>query len=114
MNAIVIDNFMTSETILTSGTKSYILDLERFNFDGFFSLHLLTTGVGTLQGEYLLSNNGVSFVTPSSAPDSPIFTGFAAGEDMFSFEPMLSRWFQLLLTEEGAGDAVVTAWLAIQ
>jgi hypothetical protein len=114
MNAILADNFMTSEVILGSATKTYTLDLERYNFDGFFSLQLVMTGLGTLQGEYLLSNNGTSFVTPSSAPDSPIFTGFTVGEDMWSFEPMLHRWFRLLLTETAGSDVTVSGWLAIQ
>jgi hypothetical protein len=114
MNAILNDNFMTNEVILGTGTRIYDLDLERFNFDGFFSLQLLMTGAGTLQGEYLLSLNGTSWVTPSDAPDSPIFTGFTAGEDMWSFEPMLHRYFRLLLTETAGADVTVSGWLGIQ
>ena len=115
MNAIVIDNFMTAEAIVAGGTKEYTIDMERFNFNGFLSLQISMTGTGILQAEYLLSNNGVDFVTPTGVPDSPIFTGFTAGDDMFSFEPMLCRWLQILLTETGAANpVVVSGWLALQ
>jgi len=115
MNAIVIDKFMESEVILAGGTKIYTIDMERYNFTGFFSLQLIMTGTGTLQGEYLLSNDGVNFVTPTGVPDSPIFTGFTAGVDMFSYEPMLCRYLRILLTETGGINPVtVTGILAYQ
>ena len=113
-NAIVVDNFMTNEVIVGSGTKAYTIDMERSNYSGFFSLQLVMTGAGTLQGEYLLSNDGTNFVTPTGVPDSPIFTGFTAGVDMWSFEPMLSRWFRLLLTETGAADVTVSGYLCFE
>lgn len=114
-NAIVIDNFMTEEVILAAGTKVYAIDMERYNFNGFFSLQLIMTGTGILQGEYLLSNDGVNFVTPTGVPDSPIFTGFTVGVDMFSFAPMLARYLQILLTETGGANPVtVTGLLAYQ
>lgn len=115
MNAILIDKFMTEEVIPPGGTKSYTIDMDRFNFNGFFSLQIIMTGSGTLQGEYLLSNDGVNFVTPTGVPDSPIFTDFTAGVDMFSFEPMLCRYLRILLTETGEGDPVtVTGLLACE
>ncbi len=115
MNAIVIDNFMTEEVIIASGTKTYTKDMERYDFNGFFSLQLVMTGTGVLQGEYLLSNDGVNFVTPTGVPDSPIFTGFTVGVDMFSFEPMLCRYLRLLLTETGGANPVtVSGYLALQ
>lgn len=111
MNAILIDKFMTEETISAGGTKVYTIDMDRFGFNGFFSLQIIMTGSGTLQGEYLLSNDGVNFVTPTGVPDSPIFTGFTAGIDMFSFEPMLCRYLRILLTETGEEDPVVVTGL---
>lgn len=113
-NAIVVDNFWTNEAIGTGLSKSYTVDLERSNYSGFFSLQLITSGPGILTGEYLLSNDGANFVTPSGVPDSPIFTGFAAGIDMWAFEPMLSRFFRLLLTEEGTSEAIVTGYLCFE
>ena len=115
MNAINIDQFMVDEVIVAGGTKLYTVDMKRFDYNGFFSIQLIMTGDGVLDGEYLLSHNGVNFVTPSGVPDSPIFTGFTAGIDMFSFEPILARYLQILLTETGTADPVtVTASLALQ
>lgn len=115
MNAITIDQFMNAEVILAAGTKTHTIDMERYNYNGFFSIQIIMTGTGTLTGEYLLSNNGTDFVTPTGVPDSPIFTAMAAGVDMFSFEPMLARYMQILLTEAGGAQPVtVTALLALQ
>jgi hypothetical protein len=115
MNAIVIDKFATAQTIAAAGTLTYTVEMERFNYNGFFSLQIVMTGTGILQAEYLLSNNGTDFVTPTGVPDSPIFTGFTVGNDMWSFEPMLSRYLRLLLTETGAANpVVVSGWLGLQ
>jgi len=121
-NAISVIQIFKDEIFIASGTAEFIIDLERENANGYFSLQMVVTGsaAGVLKGEYKVSNNNVNFVEPTGATD--IFEGLdkdggplSDGVDMYSFEPELSKFLKVVITETG-GAAGVTfgAWLAIQ
>ena len=113
-NAIMIDKFVALEEILAAGTFNYDIDIMRFNAEGFVSLQVKIAGAGTLQADYLLSNNGIDFMNPSGLPAyAPIFTGVSAGDYIYSFEPMLTRYIRLLFTATGA-TMTLSGWLALQ
>ena len=113
-NAILIDNFVTEEIVAADGTFEYTIDIIRFNAEGFVSLQVKLAGAGAMQADYNLSNNGVDFMEPSGLPAyAPIFTGEAAGDSIWSFEPLLTRYIRLIFTASGA-DVTLSGWLALQ
>ena len=78
------------------------------------------TGSGTGKFEYELSNDGVNYLTPSSAADiitaHDVTTGPASdGKDLYSFSPELAKYMKIKVTETSTTDGiVVTAILALQ
>ena len=113
-NAILIDNFVTEEVVAAASTFEYTIDIIRFNAEGFVSLQVKLAGAGTMQADYNLSNNGVDFMEPSGTPAyTPIFTGLVAGDYIYSFEPLLTRYIRLIFTGAGA-DVTLSGWLALQ
>lgn len=80
--------------------------------DGYFSIQVTLTGSGTAKFEYLISNDGVNFIEPTSASD--IATGFTAtsgpssdGKDLFEFSPEPCRYMKIKVTETGTSNSVV-------
>lgn len=100
--------------IAASGTAySQVLDLSRDQPDGHFSMQVVATGSGTVKLEYLLSNDGTTFVTPTGASD--IVTAHTSGNDMYSISPMLARYIKFLATETGGANTItITCRAAIQ
>lgn len=120
---ITVLKLFAAQSIAASGNASQpgeAIDLQRFAQNGFFSVQYLITGDGTAKIEYNLSNDGATFIEPSSATDigSSLTktTGPGSnGKDILSFSPELARWMKLKVTETGGAQAVVvTLWLAIQ
>jgi len=79
---------------------------------GLFSLQLILTGDGTLTVTYLLSHDGVHFVTPVTA--SEIVADFGAtdgpdsdGIDLLPFDLELAPQLRLQFEETSTTDAVV-------
>lgn len=115
---IIVDQVFNSESIAASGSATYDIKLSRGNAEGFFSVHIVMTGDGTMTFDYLESNNNLDFVDP----EDDITTGFlktsgpaSNGKDLFPFEPNLCRWLRLRATETGGNyGIVVSAWVAIQ
>jgi len=113
---------VSAEAIAASGTyTSAAIDLTKVRGDnnstqrpdGFFSAQVNVAGSGTVKVEYLLSNDGTNYVTPTGATE--IATGLTAGNTMHSFDPMVARYLKIKVTETGgANAATVTVTLAIQ
>lgn len=109
-----------AETIASGSTStSREIDLTGERCSGLFSLQVKNTGDGTVQIQYLVSNDGVVWVTPSVATD--IVTAFtktsgpgASTTDVFAFSPVFARRIRFLATASGGSDVVLTATLARQ
>ena len=118
LNTVLI---FDSETI-TAGADSTTdaIDLNKYRPEGYFSLQLTISGSGTAKVEYLLSNNGVDEMEPSSGED--IVTAHTAtsgpgadGKDIYVFEPEVARFLKIKTSETGGvASIVVTATLLIQ
>lgn len=109
--------------VLTAGgtVNSEVINLERENAQGYFSLHIeVTAGTGTLKAEYQVSNNNTNFVEPTDAVD--IFSTFGIGSgpgtdgiDLYAFEPELAKYLRIKFTEDGGLQSVTfSAWLCVQ
>ena len=84
---------------------------------GIFTLQLILIGSGTLTVTYLLSHDGVHFLTPVTA--SEIVTDFGVtdgpgsdGIDLIPFDLELAPQLRLQFEETGSSDIVVTAIVA--
>lgn len=120
---IEVIKLFDAQSIAASGNSSQpaqAIDLQRYAANGFFSLQYLITGDGTAKIEYNLSNDGSTWLEPSSATDigSSLTktTGPGAdGKDILSFSPELARFLKIKVTETGGANAVVvTIHIAIQ
>lgn len=118
-NKIEVYRVFNAQATAASGTStSDAIDLHCRS--GYFSLQVAITGDGTCKFEYLISNDGVNFIEPSSASDiasSKVKTSGPGsdGKDIFSFTPVISRFIKIRITETGGANSVtVTAHLAIQ
>lgn len=100
-------------TIDASGSSSSdAIDLQRRGIDGYFSVQVNISGSGTAKVEYLLSNDGVTYIEPTSASD--ITSGFTAtsgpgsdGNGFFSFQPEPARYMKIKVTETGTASSIV-------
>lgn len=120
---ITVIKLFDAQSIAASGNSSNPgngIDLQRFAQNGFFSVQYLITGTGTAKIEYNLSNDGATYIEPTSATDIgsslTATTGPGSdGKDILSFSPELARFMKIKVTETGGAQAVVvTLWLAIQ
>lgn len=101
---------------------SQIINLTRFNAEGFFSLQIDLVGAGNVDIVWGASNDGENFITPAAITTTPIFDAFAEdsgvgsdGVDIASFDPMLCAFLKLTATENDAGAITsITCHLAIQ
>ena len=104
----------------SESSTSAAVDLGAIKPNGYFSLQVTLSGSGTGKGEYLLSNDGITYLEPSSASD--IFTGLTAtggpgsdGADIYSFSPEIARYLKIKITETGGSSSItVTTTLAVQ
>lgn len=110
---------ITSGTISAGGTytsTAYDLNLA----SGYTSLQIAVTGSGTVKAEYLMSNDGTTYVEPSNATD--IITGMTAtggptsnGKYFVQFNPEFGRFIKVRFVETGgASSAVVAAKFGIR
>jgi hypothetical protein len=108
------------EAITQNTAETKIVDLSRYNCEGFFSMQIAVVGAGTVTVTYSLSNDGTNYITPSGT--SALFTTFGAtsgessdGKSLVSFDPPLAKYIKIIATENNAG-AITTLdlHLAIQ
>ena len=109
----------SSTAIAKSGTStSADIDLSDYKPLGYFSLQLTVTGDGTAQIKYQLSNDGDTFVTPTSAQDivtAHTKTTGTSGVDIYSFFPEPAKYIRIVATETGGANTItVTGILFIQ
>ena len=120
------DNIINTKLIFDAVTvaasadsTSDALDLKN-RPEGYFSLQVTLTGTGTAKIEYLLSNNGSDYLVPSEAEDivtaHTVASGPGAdGKDIYIFEPEMTKFMKIKVTETGGANAVVvTITLAVQ
>jgi len=120
------DNIINTKLIFDAVTvaasadsTSDALDLKN-RPEGYFSLQVTLTGTGTAKIEYLLSNNGSDYLVPSEAEDivtaHTVASGPGAdGKDIYVFEPEMTKFMKIKVTETGGANAVVvTITLAVQ
>jgi hypothetical protein len=109
------------EAIAQNGSAEYIVDLKRYNTEGFFSLQAVvaSSGAGSVDFTWAISNDGVNYITPSGT--DPIFDDMVKtsgpgsdGIDLASFDPVLGAYLKIIATENNVAAVTVTAILAIQ
>ncbi len=119
-NTIFNRKFWTAEAVLASGTASKDFDLETFKPEGFFSLQVTVTGSGTAQITYKVSNDNVSWRTPSGASDIVTAHTVSTGDSGLEFYDLsgtiqFARYLRITVTETSTTDAIaITATLAMQ
>ncbi|NNL41060.1 MAG: hypothetical protein HKO79_01050 [Desulfobacterales bacterium] len=108
-----------AEAIAQNESSEYVVDLSRYDCEGFFSLQLGLSGAGQVDVTWSVSANNVDFITP--ADTDPIFDDFTVasgpgsdGKDIASFDTPLARWLKITVTEANVGAVVAGAWLTIQ
>jgi hypothetical protein len=108
------EKLIINETIAASGsfTSEAISLTGDVDSNGDFSIQVNITGDGTAKIEYSLSNDGVTYITPTGV--SEIATGLTkttntTGNDMYSFSPMLARFIKIIITETGTSNSVTIA-----
>ncbi len=116
---VVIFNLFYLQTI--SAGESVLSDfINMENATGFFSLQQVISGSGTIKWTFLLSNDGINFLTPSEASDIATSQSSSSGpnsdgKDIFSFSPLTAKYMQIKATETGgSSSATITGYLAIQ
>lgn len=111
--SIYTDTLVSAGAIEDSGTSTYVVgpDLTNYNANGHFSLQVTTAGAGSVvQITYQMSNDGTTFVTPSSAND--IATSHSVGSDLYQFYPEFGKFMKILVTET-AGNPVTSITMVI-
>ena len=106
---ISIHKLINNAAIAQAGTDSEVVDLSRFNAEGFFSLQIKLVGAGNVDVTWSVSNDGVNYITPTGT--DPIFNDFAEtsgpgsdGIDIASFDVLLARYLKITVTENNAGE----------
>ena len=98
-----------AESVVASGTaESDAIDSR--HLDGVCSVQYEITGDGTLTLEYLLSLDGVNYITPSGATEigtSLTKLSGTAGKDVLEFTPEAARYMKILATETGTADTAI-------
>jgi len=113
-----LSTFHIGRYVLIGATpQEYVLDLEPFNMEGYFSLQ--GKGLagdpapfgGTVSASYRVSNDGINYFEPLNA--TAIFTGLGDSDDaLASFGPPLCRYLKLIFTPDGS-DISADFWLSI-
>ena len=105
---------ISSQTIVASGNyTSSAVDLNNnYGVIGSMSLQLILTGDGTAKVEYLISADGINYITPSSASD--IVTAFTKtsgsnsdGKDIFTLTIPVAKYIKIKFTETSTTDNIV-------
>ena len=124
---ILHQNLFNAESVAASGTAySTALDLRDMVRNGMFSLFIKEAGDGTGKWEFELSynydpvNETGDWVTPTGSSD--IIAAFTKsdgpgsdGIDAYTFEPDVSPFLRIKVTETGGADALeCTAVIAMQ
>lgn len=117
-----IKDFTFTQSIIASGSYTTdAIDLDaNYGINGYISMQLIVTGDGTIQVDYLLSGDGVNFISPTGA--SSITTNFtktsgtdADGKDYFSITPPVTKYIKFKFTETGtANSANIDSLIVIQ
>lgn len=99
----MIDVFI-NQTIAGSGDEtSDPIPLWAYKPVGYFSLQVHSAGAGSvIKLEYQLSNDGVTYVTPSGASD--IVTAHGVGDVFYDFAPELAKFMKIKATETAGND----------
>jgi len=94
--------------LVQAGTDFEVVDLGRFNTEGFFSLQIKLVGAGRVDVTWSVSNDGVNYITPTGT--DPIFDDFVEtsgpnsdGIDIASFDILLARYLKITVTENNVG-----------
>ena len=114
-NDITVVDVFTNQTISGSGNEtSEVIPLWAYKPAGHFSLQVHSVGAGSvIKLEYELSNDGVTYVTPTGASD--IVTAHAAGNAFYDFTPELAKFLKIKATETAGNDVTdLDVKLAIQ
>jgi len=104
------------------GTVEYIIDFERFNLEGIFSLQVAITGADAeVDISYELTNmdqNPVWIDQEAAGVIAEAFTEASGpgtdGNALFDINPKLSRKIKFIFTETAEAPAVINAWVAMQ
>jgi len=104
------------------GTVEYVIDLERFNLEGVFSLQINVVSVAAaIDISYKLSNMDRNPVFVDQEAAGVIATAFtsASGPDsdgnaLFDVNPKICRKIKFIFEETADSPAVINAWLAMQ
>lgn len=113
--------FWNAEAVANGGTTYEDFNLNTWKPTGYFSLQVTVTGDGTAQLTYFVSNDGVTWRTPSTASDivtAHIKTTGSSGTEFYDLSSDIEfcRHLRIVVTETGAGaDAIaITATLSVQ
>lgn len=112
-----ISTFLVNRfTFADAGSEEYIIDLDRFNPQGFFSLQGKGAAgtpayAGAIEVTFAVSNNGTDFIEDPNG-DGAIMTGISDQDEAFaSFSPPPCRWLKLIFTADAA--IVADFWITI-
>ena len=113
-NRIRTKTIINAKTIAAGGTHTptAYIDLNTKYIDGEFSIQILLAGDGIAKIEYLLSNDGSTFIDPTGAAD--IVTGFTktsgragTGTDLIPVNlTSVSGFLNFKVTETGGADSI--------
>jgi hypothetical protein len=109
-----------NEVAINSGADdtSGFIDLNDFQPNGFFTAQVETEGVGSiLQLQYLISIDGITYVTPENkdgVPVDDIVTAHAAGSKIYPFYPVMGRYMKIYGAVSTANATSVTVKICIQ
>jgi len=93
---------LTSSTTIFNDEANGIHLLTNKFVAGSFSIYYKTSGGGTVDFEYFLSQNGAGIVDPSSS--AGIIAGVVTGTESFTgFIPVLAPWIGIRAIEQGVG-----------
>ena len=117
-NKLITKTIIDGETIAASGDyTSGAIDLSTKYINGEFSLQFALTGDGTATIEYLVSNDGVTFLNPTGSTD--IVSSFTsasgtAGKDLLKIpiveDVIIAKFIKIKVTETSTTDSItVTA-----
>lgn len=111
---------ISSGTITAGGSYTETTGRNLQRLEGYVSIQIEISGSGTVTAEYLMSNDGTSFMEPDGAAD--IKTGMTAtggpnsdGKYFIQFAPQFGKYMKIRFTETGgASAATVSASLALR
>jgi len=120
MSNISVISIINEVAILKNAAAYGIVDLSRYDCEGFFSAQIELAGTGAVDVVASMSNNGTDYITPSGMAN--LFSTFNAtsgegsdGKSLVSFNPVLSRYLKITATEDNTNPiTALTIWLAIQ